>query len=65
MQVDWELTNVTTRNGRVIATFQGPLPVPDVEGLRAALNADDIDPAVVKAEFIPRQVVDLSEPSGG
>lgn len=63
--VDWELTNVTTRDGRVIATFQGTLPVPDVGGLRAALNADGIDPAVVKAEFIPRQVVDLSEPSGG
>jgi uncharacterized hydrophobic protein (TIGR00271 family) len=62
--VDWELTNVTTREGRVIATFGGPLPVPDVDGLRVALAAGGVDPSVVSAEFIPREVVDLGDPSG-
>lgn len=63
LTVDWELTNVTTREGRVIATFEGPLPVPDVAGRRDALHAKGVNPAMVSAKFIPRELVNLGNPS--
>ncbi len=60
-EVGWELTNVTTRESKVVAEFEGPLPVPDAAGLRPVLLAHGVNPVDVRAEFLPRETVDFSD----
>ena len=59
--VGWELTNVTTSQDRVVVEFEGPLPVPDAAGLRPVLIAHGVDPKVVRAQFLPKETVDLGD----
>jgi hypothetical protein len=58
--VGWELERVSTREGNVIVEFEGAFPVPDPASLRAALIERGIDPAVVRAEFLPKATVELA-----
>jgi uncharacterized hydrophobic protein (TIGR00271 family) len=57
--VGWELTDVTTRQGDVVVKFEGSLPVPDTASLRADLTAHGVDPAIVRAQLLPRATIDL------
>jgi hypothetical protein len=60
--VGWDVTNVTSREGVVVVEFQGMLPVPATASLSAALVATGVDPRTVRAEFVPRETVDLGQP---
>jgi uncharacterized hydrophobic protein (TIGR00271 family) len=60
--VGWEVTNVETNDNDVVVEFEGAFPVPDSAGLRAALIARRVDPAGVRAQFLPRATVDLGAP---
>jgi uncharacterized hydrophobic protein (TIGR00271 family) len=55
----WELTSVTTSDGKVVAQFQGPTPYPDTTSLRHDLVRDGVDPADVRVELVPRLTVDF------
>ena len=61
--VGWDLIQVTTRQGEVIVRFEGPLPVPEADSLRAALIEGGLGPNVVQAEFVPKEIVDLGRPT--
>jgi uncharacterized hydrophobic protein (TIGR00271 family) len=57
--VGWQLVQVTTQAGKIVARFEGAPPLPDVEGLRQALRQRSVDPADVRAELVPRETIDL------
>src|SRR5262249_26972925 len=60
--VGWDVIQVTTRQGEVFVQFEGALPMPDTASLRAALQANGVNPAVVRAVLVPRATID---PGGG
>jgi uncharacterized hydrophobic protein (TIGR00271 family) len=60
-EAGWELVSVTSQDGRTVARFEGPLPAPDVEVLRASLQAEGIDVGQVRVELLPRETVDLGD----
>ncbi len=61
----WDLVSVTTDDdGVTTALFQGSPPYPDTSGLRRRLLAHGVPPATVRAQFVPRETVDLGS-SGG
>jgi uncharacterized membrane protein len=62
--VGWEVINVTTREDRAVVEFEGPLPVPDATGFRPVLIAHGVDPADVRAQFLPRETVDFDDAVG-
>lgn len=55
--VGWEVVDVTTGHDEVIINMEGPLPVPDTAGLRAELEARDVDVSTVRVELAPVEVV--------
>lgn len=52
---------MSSSEDRTVARFEGPLPVPDTDGLRTALRANGISPGAVRVELLPRQTIDLEE----
>lgn len=57
--VGWDVVDVTTGHDEVIITMEGPLPVPDTAGLRAELEARDVDVTKVRVELAPVEVVEF------
>src|SRR5262249_53726339 len=57
--VGWDVIQVTPRQGEVLVQFEGALPMPDTASLRAALQANGVNPAVVRAVLVPRATIDL------
>ena len=51
--VGWHVVGVETRDDGVVLKFEGPEPVPDTAGLKAALAADGVDLDEVEAELVP------------
>jgi uncharacterized hydrophobic protein (TIGR00271 family) len=58
-ETGWDLVNVSTQAGKVIARFEGPPPLPDITGLRRAIVDADVDPDLFTVELVPRVTVDL------
>jgi uncharacterized membrane protein len=56
----WELVAVDTSEGRVIARFEGPLPIPEVDALRDALVDEGVDPGEVDVKLEPITTVELA-----
>ncbi|MCU0260380.1 MAG: DUF389 domain-containing protein [Ilumatobacteraceae bacterium] len=59
---DWELVALSTRGGEVEVTAIGALPAPDLDDLRARLEAEGVDPADVDLNLVPREQIDLGDP---
>lgn len=59
--VGWELIGVDRIDGRTVATFEGPLPLPELEPLRQLLIDNDVSPNEVRVELDPRQITDFTE----
>jgi hypothetical protein len=57
----WDLVAVTSREGRVVARFEGPPPIPDIDSLEPVLRERGVDPNDVRAELLPRATVDLGD----
>ena len=57
--VGWELVDVGRGTGRTVARFEGPLPVPDTDGLERLLRAHGVTPSDVRVQLLPRETVDL------
>lgn len=57
----WELVEIRTQESIVVARLEGPLPLPDTDTLRSALVDADVDPAGVRVDLYPREVVELGE----
>ena len=57
--VGWELVETATEGGRTVARFEGPVPTPDTDGLRAALREHGVHPGDVRVELLPRATIDL------
>ncbi len=57
--VGWELVGIEEQDDRTVVRFEGPLPVPDTDPLRAALIRRGIDPSSVRVELLPRATIDL------
>jgi len=51
---------VTSRNGKVIARFEGAPPLPTTDSLRQALVARGVDPGEARVELVPRAAIDLA-----
>lgn len=59
--VGWELVDISGSEDRTVARFEGPIPLPDTNGLRTALRARGVSPESVRVELLPRQTVDLED----
>lgn len=59
--VGWELVGVYTADGRTVARFEGPLPVPDTGRLETALRSRGLPPKEVRVDFVPRETKDLED----
>ena len=57
----WELVDVVTRQGKVIARFEGPPPLPETNSLRQGLIARGVGPHEVRADLLPRATIDLAD----
>jgi len=60
---DWEVVEVTTRQGKVIVRLEGAPPLPDTSSLRDRLIRRGLDPGDVRVELLPRATIDLGDPS--
>lgn len=60
--VGWELVAVDKQAGKLIVRFEGPTPLPSTAELAEILADHGIDPSEVRAELVPRAVVDLASP---
>lgn len=58
----WHVVGVSTREGKIVVTAEGPAPVPTTGGLRTALTAAGVDPAHVTVVLVPTTTVDLDRP---
>lgn len=54
---EWELVDVVSQQGRVVARVAGAPPLPTAAGLAADLRGRDLDPMRVEVEFVPRATV--------
>jgi hypothetical protein len=59
--IGWELVEVTTDHSRTVARFEGPIPVPDTDGLVDELRERGVSPGSVRVELLPRTTVDLED----
>jgi uncharacterized hydrophobic protein (TIGR00271 family) len=59
--VGWEVANVSTEAGEIVIELKGPLPLPDTAALRSQLDARGVDPANVRVELEPIEVVEFDE----
>jgi hypothetical protein len=57
----WEVISVTTLEGETVVRVAGPLPTPDPQSLREAIEATGADVSAVRAEFIPAESVDFGD----
>jgi uncharacterized hydrophobic protein (TIGR00271 family) len=57
--VGWQVVNVTTTQSGVMVRAIGPLPLPDPQTLRDALNANGLKNTSVQLELDPAKRVDL------
>lgn len=60
-EVGWELVDVTSRTGEIVVRFEGPLPIPEVDGLRAGLVESGVDAGAVRVELVPSATIDLGD----
>jgi uncharacterized hydrophobic protein (TIGR00271 family) len=58
--VGWQLTGVDFEAGKIVASFEGPTPLPSTDELRTLLREQGVDPGQVRVELLPRQTIDLS-----
>ncbi len=56
---DWEMVQVVRHIDGYVVEFEGHPPHPDTDELRRDLEDAGVDPGRVKAELIPRTVIDL------
>jgi uncharacterized hydrophobic protein (TIGR00271 family) len=59
--VGWDLVAVLTEEGKTVARFEGPTPLPSTDGLRQALQDHGVDPARVRVELLPRATVEFED----
>lgn len=57
--IGWNVKDVTTQAGTVIIEMEGPLPLPDTAQLRAQLEARGVNPAHVRVELSPVEIVEF------
>jgi len=57
--VGWQVVNVSTTESGVTVRAIGPLPLPDPQTLRAALNANGLNSTSVQLELDPVKRVNL------
>jgi uncharacterized membrane protein len=55
----WEVLAVSTRGETVVVRSAGPLPAPEPDALRAALDADGLDGVRIELERVPSTTTDL------
>jgi hypothetical protein len=53
---------LSTQQGEVEVTVIGAPPVPDLDDLRARLEAEGVDPGDVDLNLVPREQIDLGDP---
>jgi len=58
-KVGWQIVNVSTTESGVTVRAIGPLPLPNSQTLRAALNANGLKSTSVQLELDPVKRVDL------
>lgn len=58
---EWTVRTITTRQGKVVITMGGPLPIPDTSPLRDEMAAEGVNPDEVEVDLVPSVVVDLGD----
>jgi uncharacterized hydrophobic protein (TIGR00271 family) len=59
---DWDVVALSTQQGEVEVTVIGTPPAPDLDDLRARLEAEGVDPGEVDLNLVPREQIDLGDP---
>lgn len=60
----WELVDVTTDETGIVARLEGPLPMPDEDGLEQSLIDADLDPTSIEIDLVPRDTITFGEDLG-
>jgi uncharacterized hydrophobic protein (TIGR00271 family) len=55
----WRVSSVEADRAGIRVRVYGPLPAPDPQGLRTALDSEGLDDVDVVVELVPQQIVDL------
>ena len=58
-QRGWEVVDVVSEQGGVLVRATGPLPIPDAQTFRSALNAHGLRSVSVQLELVPSERTDL------